>query len=98
MEKFKAFSINEVDKKTVAGYVDMGRDDLDPGEAFAAQHRDHGMAGLVIRGRPLLVDRRQLEQQRVGHLTSTSSILIFQIMGIFAYKLRFRKYYTKKTK
>ena len=33
MDKFKAFRINEVDKKTVAGFVDMTLDDLDPGEA-----------------------------------------------------------------
>jgi acrylyl-CoA reductase (NADPH) len=32
MDKFKAYRINEVDKKIVSGFVDMGRDDLDPGE------------------------------------------------------------------
>src|SRR6202162_2675499 len=32
MDKFKAYRINEVDKKTVAAYVEMTLDDLDPGE------------------------------------------------------------------
>ncbi|MFA5913806.1 MAG: oxidoreductase [Burkholderiales bacterium] len=32
MDKFKAYRINEVDKKTVAGFVDMELKDLDPGE------------------------------------------------------------------
>ena len=32
MDKFKAYRINEVDKKTVAAFVDMTLDELDPGE------------------------------------------------------------------
>ena len=32
MDKFKAYRINEVDKRTVAGFVDMELKDLDPGE------------------------------------------------------------------
>ena len=34
MEKFKAYRINEVEKKTVAGFVEMSRDELDPGEVI----------------------------------------------------------------
>ncbi|HUX23693.1 MAG TPA: alcohol dehydrogenase catalytic domain-containing protein, partial [Burkholderiales bacterium] len=34
MEKFKAYRINEVDKKTVAGFVDMTQNELDPGEVL----------------------------------------------------------------
>ena len=32
MDKFKAFRINEVDKKTVSAFVDMTLAELDPGE------------------------------------------------------------------
>ena len=32
MDKFKAFRINEVDKKTVSAFVDMTPAELDPGE------------------------------------------------------------------
>ena len=32
MEKFKAYRINEVERKTVAGFVEMAMEDLDPGE------------------------------------------------------------------
>jgi putative YhdH/YhfP family quinone oxidoreductase len=32
MDKFKAFRINEIDKKIVAAFVDMTQDELDPGE------------------------------------------------------------------
>ncbi|MFH1605067.1 MAG: oxidoreductase [Pseudomonadota bacterium] len=34
MDKFKAYRINEVEKKIVAEFIDMGRDDLDPGEVL----------------------------------------------------------------
>ena len=34
MDKFKAYRINEVDKKTVAAFAEMTLDELDPGEVL----------------------------------------------------------------